>query len=314
MSRVLVTGGAGFVGSHLCERLLADGHDVTAVDNLKTGSERNVAHLVGSDRFRFLRGDVRDPIDLAVDRIFNLACPASPVHYQNDPIGTMLTSVVGMANLLDLARARGARILQASTSEVYGDPLEHPQRETYVGHVDPISTRACYDEGKRAAESLCFDALRTQGVDIRVVRIFNTHGPRMAFDDGRVVSNFAVQALLGRPLTLTGDGTATRSFQYVSDLVEGLVRMMDQDGFHGPVNLGNPDEITVLDLAHRILRLTGSTSPIQYFPRPDADPRQRCADITLARQRLGWEPVVGTDEGISRTVSWFKSALGSTPR
>lgn len=308
MASTLVTGGAGFVGSHVVERLLADGHDVVALDDLRTGSRRNVDLFAAHPRYRFVWHDVREPYDANVDRIFHLACPASPVHYQADPVGTLTTAVVGTLRMLELATARRARVLIASTSEVYGDPLEHPQRESYVGHVDPISIRACYDEGKRAAEALALDFHRTRGTEIRIVRIFNTHGPRMASNDGRVVSNFAVAALAGRPLTITGDGTATRSFQYVDDLVEGMVRMMAANDFIGPVNLGNPDEITILDLAHRVLRITGSSSPIAFLPRPEADPRQRCADIRLARERLGWSPRVGTDEGLTRTITWFGAA------
>ncbi len=312
--RVLVTGGAGFVGSHLVDRLLRDGHDVICLDNLRTGSRRNIAHHEGERRFLFVERDVQSPFFAPVDWIFNLACPASPVHYQSDPVDTVRTSVLGMIHMLDLAKQTGARVLQASTSEVYGDPLEHPQTESYWGNVNPISRRGCYDEGKRCAETLAFDYHRGFGVDIRVVRIFNTHGPRMARDDGRVVSNFVLQALMGRPLTVYGDGTLTRSFQYVDDLVEGMMRMMETEDFTGPVNLGNPDEITILELAQRVLRITGSRSEIRHLPAVDHDPQQRRADITLARQRLGWSPKVATDAGLERTVAWFRNELAADGR
>jgi UDP-glucuronate decarboxylase len=307
--RVLVTGGAGFIGSHLCDRLVADGHDVLCLDNFFTGSKQNVAHLVGHPRFELLRHDVVEPILLEVDRIYNLACPASPVHYQANPVKTIKTNVVGTLNMLGLAKRVRARILQASTSEVYGDPQVHPQPESYWGHVNPIGPRANYDEGKRVAETLMFSYHRQNGVDIRVVRIFNTYGPRMAADDGRVVSNFAIQALRGQPLTVYGEGTQTRSFCYVSDLVEGLVAMMEQDGFVGPVNLGNPEEFTMLELASLVRELAGGTSAIVHRELPEDDPRQRQPDIRLARERLGWGPTVSVRDGLRETVEYFRTRL-----
>lgn len=304
--RVLITGGAGFIGSHLCDRILADGHDVLCLDNLFTGSKRNIAHLVGNPRFEFIRHDVVEPILLEVDSIFNLACPASPIHYQYNPVKTIKTNVVGTLNMLGLAKRVRARILQASTSEVYGDPQVHPQPESYWGHVNPIGPRANYDEGKRVAETLMFSYHRQNGVDIRVVRIFNTYGPRMAENDGRVVSNFITQALEGAPLTVYGDGSQTRSFCYVSDLVEALVRMMEAEEFTGPVNLGNPQVYTMVGLAELVIELTGSRSSIEYLPLPEDDPQQRQPDITLARERLGWTPTVDAREGLQRTIEYFR--------
>jgi UDP-glucuronate decarboxylase len=305
--RILVTGGAGFIGSHLCDRLIAQGHEVLCLDNFYTGSKKNVAHLIGNPRFELIRHDVVQPILLEVDRIYNLACPASPVHYQYNPVKTIKTNVVGTLNMLGLAKRMRARILQASTSEVYGDPNVHPQPESYWGHVNPIGPRANYDEGKRVAETLMVSYQRQNGVEVRIVRIFNTYGPRMAPDDGRVVSNFIVQALRGAPLTVYGDGSQTRSFCYVSDLVEGIVGMMETEDFHGPVNLGNPEEYRVLDLAQLIIELTGSRSAIDFHPLPEDDPRQRRPDITLARERLGWAPTVRVEEGLRRTIDYFRS-------
>jgi UDP-glucuronate decarboxylase len=305
--RILVTGGAGFIGSHLCDRLMAEGHEVLCLDNFFTGSKANIAHLLGNPRFELIRHDIVEPILLEVDRVYNLACPASPVHYQYNPVKTIKTNVVGTLNMLGLAKRVRARILQASTSEVYGDPEVHPQPESYWGHVNPIGPRANYDEGKRVAETLMFSYYRQNAVGIRVVRIFNTYGPRMAENDGRVVSNFITQALRGRPLTVYGDGSQTRSFCYVSDLVEGLVKMMEVEGFVGPVNLGNPGEFTMKQLAEVVIRLTGSGSRIEYRPLPEDDPRQRQPDITLARERLGWAPTVELEEGLRRTIDYFRS-------
>ena len=304
--RVLVTGGAGFIGSHLCDRLISDGHEVLCLDNYYTGSKRNVAHLIGHPNFELIRHDVVEPILLEVDQIYNLACPASPVHYQHNPVKTIKTNVVGTLNMLGLAKRVRARILQASTSEVYGDPEVHPQPETYWGNVNPIGPRANYDEGKRVAETLMFSYRQQNGVDVRVVRIFNTYGPRMAENDGRVVSNFVAQALRGEPLTIYGDGSQTRSFCYVSDLVEGLVRMMAADEFTGPVNLGNPEEYTMVELAELVLELTGSSSDLVYRELPTDDPKQRRPDIALARERLGWQPTVPVREGLARTVDYFR--------
>jgi UDP-glucuronate decarboxylase len=307
--RILVTGGAGFIGSHLCERLLAMGHDVLCLDNFFTGSRANVDHLVGDRRFELLRHDVTEPILLEVDRIYNLACPASPVHYQYNPVKTIKTSVMGTINMLGLAKRVRARILQASTSEVYGDPEVHPQPEAYWGNVNPIGPRSCYDEGKRVAETLMMDYHRQNGVDVRIVRIFNTYGPRMAENDGRVVSNFIVQALRGSDITVYGDGSQTRSFCYVDDLVEGMLLTMEAEGFTGPVNLGNPWENSILEFASRIVEMTGSRSRIVHLPLPTDDPRQRQPDITLARQRLGWEPAIQLDEGLRRTIDYFSSRI-----
>uniref|UniRef100_A0A831U3N5 UDP-glucuronate decarboxylase n=1 Tax=Geobacter metallireducens TaxID=28232 RepID=A0A831U3N5_GEOME len=308
--RVLVTGGAGFIGSHLCERLVGDGHEVLCVDNFFTGSKNNILHLLSNSRFELIRHDITEPILLEVDQIYHLACPASPVHYQYNPVKTIKTSVMGTINMLGLAKRVRARILLASTSEVYGDPQVHPQPETYWGNVNPIGIRSCYDEGKRVAETLMMDYHRQNGVDIRIVRIFNTFGPRMAEHDGRVVSNFIVQALKGEDITVYGDGSQTRSFCYVSDLVEGLVRMMSRDGFIGPVNIGNPAETTILEFAQRIIALTGSSSQVVYRPLPADDPRQRQPDISLARTMLGWEPRVPLETGLAKTVAYF-SGLGS---
>jgi UDP-glucuronate decarboxylase len=309
--RILVTGGAGFLGSHLCERLLDDGHDVLCVDNFFTGTKENVAHLFDNPRFELLRHDVTFPLYVEVDEIYNLACPASPIHYQHDPVQTTKTSVHGAINMLGLAKRTKAKILQASTSEVYGDPEVHPQVEGYWGHVNPVGVRSCYDEGKRCAETLFFDYRRQHGLRIKVARIFNTYGPRMHPNDGRVVSNFIVQALRGEPLTLYGDGQQSRSFCYVDDLVEALVRLMaTPDDFTGPVNTGNPVEFTIRELAEQVLALTGSTSVIEQRPLPADDPTQRQPDITLARERLGWEPKVALAEGLRPTVAYFRELLG----
>ncbi len=305
--RILVTGGAGFIGSHLCKRLVREGHEVICLDNLVSGSKKNIASLLSDSRFTFIEGDVTEPIDLKTDRIYNLACPASPVHYQADPVKTFKTSVIGAINMLELARKYGARILQTSTSEVYGNPLEHPQKETYLGNVNPAGIRSCYDEGKRGAETLFFDYHRQYGVDIRVVRIFNTYGPWMAKDDGRVVSNFIVQALNGEDLTVYGDGSQTRSLCYVDDTVEALVRMMEQTDCIGPVNIGNPDERTVGELAEAVIRMTGSSSRIAYRDLPKDDPEKRRPDITLAKKYLGWKPTVPFEEGIGKTVEYFRT-------
>jgi UDP-glucuronate decarboxylase len=313
--RVLVTGGAGFLGSHLCERLVGEGHEVIALDNLYTGAEENVAHLDAlatgrGARFRLVHHDVTQPYHYLVDRIYNLACPASPVHYQRDPVQTMLTSVLGTLHGLRLAREVGARFFQASTSEVYGDPDVHPQTESYWGHVNPIGVRACYDEGKRAAETLCMDFARQHGVQVRIARIFNTYGPRMQEGDGRVVSNFIVQALRGEPLTLYGDGSQTRSFCYVDDLVDGFVRLMEHPTETGPVNLGNPGEFTVRELADHVLALVGGPSTLVHHALPQDDPRQRRPDISRARATLGFEPRVPLREGLERTVAYFRARLG----
>lgn len=305
----LITGGAGFLGSHLCDRMIADGHDVLCVDNFYTGSKDNIRHLLGHKRFELLRHDVWLPLYVEVDRIYNLACPASPVHYQNDPTSTTKTSVLGAINMLGLAKRKRARILQASTSEVYGDPQVHPQREDYWGHVNPIGPRACYDEGKRCAETLFFDYHRQSAVDIRVVRIFNTYGPRMHPNDGRVVSNFIVQALRGDPITLYGDGQQTRSFCYVDDLIEGMVRMMNQTQEIGPMNLGNPAEFTIRELAELVLRLTESKSELVFRPLPADDPVRRQPDIAKARAALAWEPTVSLHDGLKETIAYFKKVI-----
>ena len=309
-TQVLVTGGAGFLGSHLCDRLVGEGHTVLCLDNFYTGSRLNVAHLLGHPRFELIRHDVTFPIYLEVDEIFNLACAASPVHYQRDPVQTTKSSVHGAINMLGLARRTRSKILQASTSEVYGDPRVHPQHEGYAGSVNPIGPRACYDEGKRCAETLFFDYHRQHGLKIKVARIFNTYGQRMHPDDGRVVSNFIRQALMNAPLTVYGDGSQTRCFCYVSDTIDGLVRLMKSpDGFTGPVNIGSTDERTVLELAARIIELTNSRSRIVRGPAPPDDPVKRRPDITLARERLGWEPKVGLDEGLARTIEYFDALL-----
>lgn len=308
--RVLVTGGAGFIGSHLCERLLKEGCEVLCLDNLFTGEFKNIQHLVGQSGFEFIRHDIIQPILLEVDEVYNLACPASPVHYQFNPVKTVKTSVMGAINMLGLAKRVKARILQASTSEVYGDPQVHPQREEYWGHVNPIGIRSCYDEGKRCAETLFFDYHRQHHLPIKVARIFNTYGPRMHPEDGRVVSNFIVQALRGQALTLYGEGGQTRSFCFVDDMVEGLLRLMaSPEEFTGPVNLGNPVETSVRELAERILKLTGSSSPLEFLPLPPDDPGRRRPDISLARRELSWEPKVDLDEGLERTVSYFRTLL-----
>lgn len=304
--RILVTGGAGFLGSHLCERLLNEGHDVLCLDNFFTGSKNNIIHLMGNHRFELIRHDIVEPILLEVDRIYNLACPASPVHYQYNPVKTVKTSVMGTINMLGMAKRVKARILQASTSEVYGDPQVHPQKEDYWGNVNPIGIRSCYDEGKRVAETLMMDYHRQNKVDIRIIRIFNTYGPRMAENDGRVVSNFILQALRNEDITVFGDGSQTRSFCYVDDLIEGMIRMMENDqGFIGPVNLGNPQENTILEFAEKIVSITGSTSQIVYKPLPQDDPKQRRPDITLAQEKLGWKPTVDLATGLKHTVDYF---------
>jgi UDP-glucuronate decarboxylase len=307
--RVLVTGGAGFIGSHLCERLLDDGHDVICLDNFFTGAKRNISHLLDNHSFELIRHDITEPILLEVDRIYNFACPASPVHYQYNPVKTVKTSVMGVINMLGMAKRVRARILQASTSEVYGDPHIHPQTEDYWGNVNPIGIRSCYDEGKRVAETLMMDYHRQNGVDIRIVRIFNTYGPKMAEHDGRVVSNFITQALRGEDITVYGKGDQTRSFCYVSDLVEGIVRMMECEDLIGPVNLGNPIETTILEFAQRIISLTGSSSKIIFKPLPTDDPKQRQPDITLANARLGWQPVVPVEVGLKKTIDYFTALM-----
>jgi UDP-glucuronate decarboxylase len=309
--RVLVTGGAGFLGSHLCERLLQTGADVLCVDNFFTGSKSNIAHLLDEPRFELMRHDITFPLYVEVDQIYNLACPASPVHYQFDPVQTTKTSVHGAINMLGLARRTGARILQASTSEVYGDPEIHPQPETYWGRVNPIGPRACYDEGKRCAETLFFDYQRQHQLEIKVARIFNTYGPRMHPDDGRVVSNFIVRALQGEPLAVYGDGNQTRSFCYVDDLVKALIAFMrSEPGFTGPVNLGNPTEFTIMDLAQQVISLTGSTSKIAYEALPTDDPKQRQPDISLVQKVLDWQPEITLAAGLPRTIEYFKKILG----
>jgi UDP-glucuronate decarboxylase len=306
MSTILVTGGAGFLGSHLCERLLALGHDVICVDNFFSGRKANIAHLLGNPRFEVIRHDIVHPLYLECDRVFNLACPASPVAYQYNPIKTIKTSTVGMVNMLGLAKRCRARLLHTSTSEVYGDPDVHPQREDYWGNVNPLGPRSCYDEGKRVAESLCMNYHLAHGVEVRIVRIFNTYGPRMAPDDGRVISNFILQALRGEPLTIYGDGKQTRSFCYVDDLIEGFLRMMDQDDEPGPVNLGNPVENTMLELAQAVLDVTGSKSGMEHRPLPKDDPRRRCPDIGRARELLKWEPRVDLRRGLEQTVAYYR--------
>ena len=305
-----MTGGAGFLGSHLCERLLAEGHDVLCVDNYFTGTKRNVAHLMGNPMFELLRHDVTFPLYVEVDQIYNLACPASPVHYQHDPVQTTKTSVHGAINMLGLAKRVKARILQASTSEVYGDPEIHPQTEDYWGHVNPIGIRSCYDEGKRCAETLFFDYYRQHDLSIKVMRIFNTYGPRMHPNDGRVVSNFIVQALRGEPITIYGDGKQTRSFCYVDDLIDGMVRLMETPHeLTGPINVGNPHEFTMLDLARAVIELTGTGSELVFKELPFDDPKQRQPDISVARKELGWEPTVQLAEGLTRTIDYFRATL-----
>lgn len=311
MKKILVTGGAGFIGSHLCERLLKDGNEVICLDNYFTGSKQNIVHLLDNPYFEVIRHDITMPFFIEVDQIYNLACPASPIHYQYNPIKTIKTSVMGAINMLGLAKRINAKILQASTSEVYGDPKVHPQVESYWGHVNPIGTRSCYDEGKRCAETLFMDYHIQNDVKIKIVRIFNTYGPRMHPNDGRVVSNFIVQALKNENITIYGDGKQTRSFQYVDDLVEGFIRMMNTgDDFIGPVNIGNPDEFTMLELAENIIRLTNSSSKITYHPLPTDDPTQRKPDITLAKEKLnGWTPNIKLEEGLTKTINYFKNTL-----
>jgi len=306
---VLVTGGAGFLGSHLCTRLINDGHNVICVDNFYTGSKTNVEHLLSKHQFELIRHDVWLPLYVEVDQIYNLACPASPIHYQNDPVATTKTSVLGAINMLGLAKRCKAKILQASTSEVYGDPLVHPQIESYWGNVNPIGIRACYDEGKRCAETLFFDYYRQHNIKIRVARIFNTYGPNMSLNDGRVISNFITQALKNEPITIYGDGSQTRSFCYVNDLIEGLIRMMDQDIEIGPMNLGNPCEFSILELAELVLQFTNSKSKITYLPLPQDDPMQRQPDISKAKSSLNWEPTITLKEGLKETVAYFKGML-----
>jgi UDP-glucuronate decarboxylase len=310
MQKILVTGGAGFLGSHLCDRLIERGHDVLCVDNYFTGSKANIKHLLNHPHFELMRHDVTFPLYVEVDRIFNLACPASPIHYQHDPVQTTKTSVHGAINMLGLAKRVKARILQASTSEVYGDPEVHPQPESYWGKVNPVGLRSCYDEGKRCAETLFFDYWRQHQLQIKVVRIFNTYGPRMHPNDGRVVSNFIVQALKGDDITMFGDGSQTRSFCFVDDLIEAMLRMMDSPAaFVGPLNIGNPGEFTMLELAEMVLRLTGSRSKISFRPLPSDDPRQRRPDISLAKQALDWEPKVSLEEGLVKTIDYFKRTI-----
>jgi UDP-glucuronate decarboxylase len=309
--RILVTGGAGFIGSHLCERLLGEGHDVLCLDNFFTGRRTNIIKLLDNHHFELIRHDVIEPILVEVDQIYNLACPASPIHYQYNPVKTVKTSVMGMINMLGLAKRVRARILQASTSEVYGDPLLHPQTEEYWGNVNPIGLRSCYDEGKRIAETLMMDYHRQNHVDTRIARIFNTYGPRMLEDDGRVVSNFIVQALRGQPLTLYGSGQQTRSFCYVDDLVEALIRLMNVEDVHDPVNLGNPGEFTIRQLADEVIKMCGSKSEIVYLPLPEDDPKQRQPNITRAQTLLGWNPTIALNEGLAQTVAYFKQTVDS---
>ena len=308
MKKILVTGGAGFIGSHLCEKLLNESNEVICLDNFFTGSKKNIIHLIDNPYFEVIRHDVEEAILLEVDEIYNLACPASPIHYQFDPIKTTKTNVLGAINMLGLARRCSAKILQASTSEVYGDPEIHPQPETYRGNVNPIGVRACYDEGKRCAETLFFDYYREAKVDIRVVRIFNTYGPKMAINDGRVVSNFIIQAFQNKDITIYGDGSQTRSFCYVDDLVDGLIKMMVSNEI-GPINLGNPDEFTILELAKKIIKLTNSKSKIIFKQLPQDDPKQRQPDITLAKQKLNWQPKVNLEKGLIKTIEYFKGVI-----
>ena len=312
--RILVTGGAGFIGSHLCERILGEGHEVICLDNFFTGRRENIAQLLDNPRFELIRHDVIEPILLEVDQIYNLACPASPIHYQYNPVKTVKTNVMGTINMLGMAKRVRARILQASTSEVYGDPNVHPQKEDYWGHVNPIGLRACYDEGKRVAETLLMDYHRQSNVDIRIARIFNTYGTRMLENDGRVVSNFVVQALSGRELTIYGTGEQTRSFCYVDDLVDGLIRLMNKDGVYDPVNLGNPGEFTIKELAEEIASLCGIEAAIKYEPLPQDDPRQRQPDITRARELLGWQPTIPLKEGLQRTIAYFSERRKAEPQ
>ena len=308
MKRILVSGGAGFIGSHLCTRLVNEGHDVICLDNFFTGSKDNIKHLMGNHHFEVVRHDVTYPYSAEVDEIYNLACPASPIHYQHDPIQTAKTSVMGAINMLGLAMRLDPKILQASTSEVYGDPIIHPQPESYWGNVNPVGYRSCYDEGKRCAETLFMDYYRQNQTRIKIIRIFNTYGPRMLPNDGRVVSNFIIQALNNEDITIYGDGKQTRSFQYIDDLIEGMVRMMDtEDDFTGPINIGNPNEFPVLELAERVIRMTGSTSKIVFKPLPTDDPKQRQPDIKLAKEKLGWQPTVELEDGLKRMIEYFKN-------
>ena len=310
--KILITGGAGFLGSHLCDHLISQGHEVLCVDNFFTGSKRNIEHLLFNPRFELIRHDVTFPLSVEVDEIYNLACPASPIHYQLDPVQTTKTNVLGAINMLGLAKRLRAKILQASTSEVYGDPIEHPQTESYWGNVNPIGIRSCYDEGKRCAETLFFDYQRQHGLDIKVARIFNTYGPRMLRNDGRVVSNFIVQALLGEPLTIFGDGSQTRSFCYVSDIVKALVCLMETGNeVCGPMNLGNPEEIAIVDLAKEIISLTESASAIVFKPLPSDDPFRRCPDISLAKDKLGWTPNIGRTEGLNEAIQYFRNTISA---
>jgi len=306
---ILVTGGAGFIGSHLCEELLKRGNHVICVDNFFTGSIKNIQHLKSNPNFEIIRHDITRPLFIEVDQIYNLACPASPVHYQYNPIKTIKCNTAGMLNMLGLAKRTKARILQASTSEVYGDPLEHPQQEHHWGNVNPIGIRSCYDEGKRVAEALCMDYHRQNNVEIRIVRIFNTYGPKMALDDGRVVSNFIIQALRNESITIYGSGNQTRSFQYVSDLVKGMIRMMEQDEFIGPVNLGNPHEFSMLELAKKVIGITGSSSQIIFKELPKDDPTRRRPDISLAKEKLNWEPIIPVEEGLNKTIDYFRGVI-----
>ena len=307
MKKILVTGGAGFLGSHLCDKLIEMGHEVICLDNFFTGTRKNIIHLLDNPNFELMRHDVMHPIYAEVEWIFNLACPASPVHYQRDPVRTIKTSIMGALNTLGLAKRNGSRILQASTSEVYGDPKVHPQPEDYRGAVNPIGIRACYDEGKRCAETLFFDYHRQHNLDIRVIRIFNTYGPRMTANDGRVVSNFIIQALRGEDITVYGDGSQTRSFCYVDDLIDGMIKMMYAEDFIGPVNIGNPGEFTILELAEKVIKLTGSKSKIIYQPLPSDDPTQRCPVIDLAKEKLNWQPTIPLEEGLKKTIEYFKN-------
>lgn len=306
---VLVTGGAGFIGSHLCEYLLNQGHKVICLDNFFTGSMDNIGLLLKNNRFKLVKQNVIEPFNFKVDEIYNLACPASPIHYQREPVETVKANVMGMINCLELAKKTGAKILQASTSEVYGDPKEHPQKESYWGNVNPIGKRSCYDEGKRCAETLCADYEREYGLNIKIARIFNTYGPRMALNDGRVISNFIVQALLKKPITIYGNGAQTRSFQYISDLILGLAKLMESDEFSGPVNLGNRNEFTIRQLAQEVIRLTGSKSKVILKPLPDDDPKQRQPDISLAKGKLNWRPKIKLADGLEKTIRYFKEKL-----
>ncbi|HPH56009.1 MAG TPA: SDR family oxidoreductase [Smithella sp.] len=311
--RILITGGAGFIGSHLCDKLLAQGHDVICLDNFFTGDKNNIAHLLGHKRFELIRHDIINPVYLEVEEIYNLACPASPVHYQYNPIKTIKTNVMGVINVLGIAKRTKAKILQASTSEVYGDPDVHPQNESYWGKVNPVGIRSCYDEGKRAAECLMMDYRRQNGVNTKIVRIFNTYGPRMALHDGRVVSNFVIQALQNKVITVYGDGSHTRSFCFVDDMITGLIRMMNApDDFYGPVNLGNPEEFTILELAQTVIRLTNSRSRIEFLPLPQDDPVQRRPDISLAKAGIGWSPQISLEEGLLKTIDYFRQVLKNT--